>query len=144
MKANRRRGFIQAFSCFLLLVYSILAQADYIRSNDILTVDKPPTSSEDLYFPETDDIQPDKSDFKIISTILLSSTSGKRAATVTFRNLSSGQRILNNKQILAVFANGHKKSPSSFKHKFSGNQKITLNLNFGISTYPILSVYTNN
>ena len=118
--------------------------ADSIESEDILSIDKPAMSVSDLYFPDSEDIQPDKSDFKILSTILLSSKSGKRVATITFKNMSSGQRILTSKQILAVFANGHKKSPLTIKQTFSGNQKISLKLNFGLSNFPILAVYTRN
>lgn len=141
---KRRQIFNPATLYLLLQIFLIPVHADNDRTYDILTIDKPPVSHDDLYFPDTDDVHPDDSDFKILSSILLSSTSGQRSATVTFKNLSSGQRILNHKQVLAIFANGQKRSPLSFKQKFSGNQKITLNLNFGISTYPILSVYTNN
>ena len=133
-----------AISYLVLIIYCASLNADNIKSSDILSIDKPAISVSDLYFPDSQDIQPDKSDFKILSTLLLSSKSGKRVATITLKNLSSGQRILTNKQILAVFANGQKKAPLTFKQTFSGNQKISLSLNFGISNYPILDVYTNN
>ena len=131
-------------STLILFLFSVTVYADNTDADNVLTIDKPSISQTDLYFPETEHIQPDKSDFKIISSILLSSKSGKRTATVTFKNTSSGQRIMTNKDVLAVFANGQKKSPLTFKQKFSGKQKLSLNLNFGSSTYPILSVYTLN
>ena len=130
-------GLILSLAC--LYVY-----AETLNEQDILFIDKPVISHEDLFFPNQDDENPNKSDVKILSYFLLSSKSGERWATVTFENLSKGQRIFAKQNILAIFANGEKRPPINLKQKFSGNETITLNLNFGTSKFPILSLYTRN
>ena len=136
---------IQQLSIGLLVYLYLLSNyADGLKEEYILSIDKPIISHENLFFPNQDEVQPDKSDIQIISYILLSSKSGERWATVTFENLSKGQRILTKRNILAILANGKKKSPLNLKQKFAGNEKITLNLNFGINKFPILSLYARN
>ena len=129
--------------CLFILPLAVTTNAHDLKHDQVLTIDNPPAQLEDLSFPETESIQPDKSDFKIKSIILLSNTSGERHATVTFENTANGQRILTSDHVLAIFADGQKVSPKNLKHKFSRKQQITLNLNFGVRKFPILTVYTN-
>ena len=129
---------------FFLGLFSYFTYAAGLKEENILYIDKVHISDEQLFFLDQDDVLPDKSQIRILSYFLLSSKSGERWATVTFENLSSGQRILEKDDITAIFANGEKKPPINLKQKFSGNQKITLNLNFGVNKFPILSLYTRN
>ena len=128
----------------MVLLAGVKAHAGELNHKTILTIDKPGIQPEDLHFPNDENIQPEKSDIEIVSYILLSSEAGERRATVTFANTSNGQRILEKHHILALYANGERRPPLFFKQKFSGREKITLDLNFGASKFPILSVYTRN
>ena len=138
-----KKSILKLCCCVVAISLSPI-QADGLKHEDILTIETPKVTVTDLHFPETEDIQPDESDFKIASIILLSNKSGERLSTVTFENLSNGQRILSKEHILAILANGQKKHPFNVKQKFSGRQRISLTLNFGVSKFPILTVYTKN
>ena len=108
---------------FFLGLFSYFTYAAGLKEENILYIDKVHLSDEKLFFPNQDDVIPDKSQIKILSYFLLSSKSGERWATVTFENLSNGQRILEKNDITAIFANGEQKPPINLKQKFSGNQK---------------------
>lgn len=113
-------------------------------SDDILIINEGRPFKGDLVFVDGSEEEPKKSDFKIENYFLMSSRSGERWATITLRNSAKGQRILSEEQVMAVFANGEKRAPQSLKHTFSRDEIATFTVNFGVSKFPVLYVYTQN
>ncbi|HBC58369.1 MAG TPA: hypothetical protein DCZ03_14510 [Gammaproteobacteria bacterium] len=93
-----------------------------------------------LNFPETDGATADASNFEIKDYLLLSNGLGERRAVVTLINTATGQRILEGRQISARFANGDSRNAIGLSQKFSSQEHLTLNINFGRHIYPIMSI----
>lgn len=128
----------------ILMALQTNSYAEVYTSNEILTIDEPIPKIIHLEFPDENKIKPKISEFQLTSSILMSSRTGKRWATVTIKNNSSHQRILDREHIVAIFANGEKRYPTQLKHQFSGNEEITIIINFGESKFPILRVRVRN
>lgn len=128
----------------ILMALQTNSYAEVYTSDEILTIDEPTPKIIHLEFPDENKIKPKISEFQLTSSILMSSRTGKRWATVTIKNNSSHQRILDNEHIVAIFANGEKRHPTQLKHPFSGNEEITIVINFGESRFPILRVSVRN
>lgn len=129
---------------FMLLAYQPSAYADSYSHDEILTIDETIPEAVNLEFSDTNDLAPKIGEFKVLSSILMSNLTGERWATITIKNLSSHQRILDKEHIIAIFANGEKRNPLQAVHKFSSEEEITLILNFGESKFPILRVSVRN
>jgi len=127
-----------------LLAFHSNTNADIYSQDEILTIDKSIPGSINLEFSNASDLEPKISEFKVLSSILMSNTIGERLATVTIKNQSSHQRLLDREHIIAIFANGEKRNPTQAKHKFSGTEEITIIINFGKSKFPILRVNIRN
>lgn len=127
-----------------LLAFQNPSYAEDYPQNEILTIDESIPDTVNLEFSNEDDFVPKISEFKILSSILMSNLSGERWAAVTIKNLSSHQRLFNKEHIIAIFANGDKRNPIQAKHKFSGQEKTTITINFGESKFPILRVSVRN
>ena len=87
--------------------------------------------------------KPQVSDFQLVNYVAMSNEVGERWAVVTVRNSSSGGRAFENQHLMAVFADGVRKSPSEFKINFKGNETQTLTVSFGENKFPILSISTD-
>ncbi len=109
-----------------------------------LTIERGIANPEQYNFPNDDNIQPDKSDFEIINYVLLSNEEGERWVTVTLKNTASGNRIFDGEQIMALFADGKRFSPIKKSIRFERRETQTFAINFGISHFPILEIYTRN
>jgi hypothetical protein len=72
----------------------------------------------------------------------MSGENGERWATVTIRNTADGNRKFDSDQMLALFANGQRRSPHHFKRVVKERQTVTVTLSFGISKFPLLEIYT--
>ena len=116
---------------------------DY-TSNETLTIDEPTPKILNLMFPDENNIEPKISEFQLSSSILMSSRTGKRWATVTIKNNSSHHRLLDREHIVATFANGETRNPTQAKLQFTGNEEITIIINFGESKFPILRLSVRN
>jgi len=127
----------------LMVVQSSLNAESYFR-NEALQIDESIPESVNLEFSDASNLEPKISEFEILSSILMSNSSGERWATVTIKNLSSDQRLLDRDHIIAIFANGEKRNPIQAKHKFSGKEEISMIINFGQSKFPILRVSVRN
>ncbi len=125
---------------FLLLVFQHISYAESYSQGEALTIDETIPETVNLEFSDASDLSPKIGEFKILSSILMSNLSGERWATVTMKNLSSGQRILDKEHVVAIFANGEKRNPSQAEYRFSGQEEITMIINFGKSKFPILRV----
>ena len=128
---------------FLFSISSVMAK-DLPVTFDALTLDEPIANGIDLEFVDDDEIEPKVSDFKIVSSLQMSNRVGERWVTITLENTSSQQRLLDKEHIVAVFANGKRRNPVGLEHKFSGKEKVTKIINFGISKFPVLKVYVRN
>lgn len=65
-------------------------------------------------------------------------------AVLTLTNTSSGNRTLEQNNIIATFADGDKKSPLEFSLNFTGKETQSITVSFGESKFPILSINTNS
>lgn len=129
--------------CFLLLP-SLAVSAETYTRDEILTIDEPVSESLNLEFSDADELVAKMGEFKVLSTILMSNLSGERWATVTIKNVSSHQRLLDREHIIAIFADGEKRYPVQAEHKFSGNEEVTMIISFGKSKFPILGLSVRN
>ncbi len=127
-----------------LLAFQSNTNAECYSQGVILTIDKSIPESINLEFSNASDLEPKIGEFKVLSSILMSNTTGERWATVTIKNQSSHQRLLDREHIIAIFANGEKRNPIQAKHKISGDEEITIIINFGESKFPILRVSIRN
>lgn len=127
-----------------LLGFQSAVNADDYPGRDVFSIDDPVPADLNLEFDNDDDLEPKASDFKIVSSVLMSSPAGERRATITIKNTSNHQRLFDKEHIIAVFADGSKRTPFHVEHKFSGQEQVTLLLNFGLSRYPILKVIVKN
>ena len=113
----------------LLLVFLTFQASSYAESysqDEILVVDESISESVNLEFADASDLEPKIGEFKIVSSVLMSNRSGERWATVTIKNLTPFQRLLDREHIVAIFANGEKRNPIEAEHKFSGEEEITM------------------
>lgn len=136
-------GLIRATLAVLALgLTAFSAAAENRLPSGALTIDRQVEPEENISFPNERNIHPVPSDFRVISYILMSSEAGERWAAVTFENAANGQRVLNNNNVMALFANGDRRQPLEFNRKFEANERYTLTLNFGQRKFPVLTVYT--
>ena len=112
--------------------------------SEVLTPDKTIIGGELIQFPNDSHTLPDKSDFKLLNSIIMSNLKGERWATITVKNLAQGRRTLNQDQVLALFADGTRRFPLSFTQEFKSEQTTSLIINFGTSKFPILKIMTRN
>jgi len=128
--------------CFVLLgaVFSVNA------NNHVLSVDQVAVQGMQFAFENDAQSKPKNSDFTLLNTVLMSSEQGKRVAVVTVRNDASGSRILEGAHLMALFADGQRKTPLSMTEgvKLARGERRSFTVSFGEADYPILSVFTSN
>ena len=126
----------------LMLITNSYAESDV--KNEILTIDEPVPDTLNLEFSDGNTLEAKTGEFKIKSLVLMSNLAGERWATVTIKNVSSYQRILDKEHIIALFANGERRNPVHAEHKFSGQEETTMIITFGESKFPVLKVMVRN
>lgn len=128
----------------LLIIILLASHASQLSAKDrnAFSIDRAISSNIEFNFPNNDNIYPDKSDFKVINYVSMSNEYGQRKVTVTLQNTSTGDRIFVSDHIMALYANGHRSSPSEKKIRFKGKEVQTLTLSFSTSEFPILQIYT--
>ena len=129
---------------FIMLTIGLLSSGMAMAVDDVLTVDRSVSGSFQSSFPNENNIQPDISDFKVLNSVLMSNEAGERWAVITVENLASGQRTLNQNQLMALFANGERLTPHIFKRRFLANEILSITLTFGEHKFPILEIYPRN
>lgn len=122
---------------FLLFISFSCASAD-----DVFNIDRVVSDKVDFEFTNNYEIQPNISDFAVVNYVVMSNENGVRKAVVTLKNLSSGSRIFQSEQMLALFADGERRSPEPYKQKFKREETISMTLSFGQRLFPILQIYT--
>jgi len=127
---------------FILLI--LISISTYANEETVLTVDRVITHNLELAFDNEKNIQPKASEFELLNYIVMSNELGERWAVVTIKNNASGNRILVNQHIMALFANGERAYPSSLKTTFEENETKSLTVLFGENKFPILSISSNS
>jgi len=127
-----------------ILAFQSNTNAELYFQDEILSIDRSISESISMEFSNASDLEPKIGEFEVLSSILMSNTVGERWATVTIKNQSSHQRLLDKEHIIAIFANGEKRNPIQAKHKMSGHEEMSIIINFGESKYPILRVSVRN
>jgi hypothetical protein len=112
--------------------------------DEALTIDRTSVNPAELNFPNDDNTFPKISDFEVLNFVLMSTYNGERWATVTLRNKANGSRKLQRDHIMALFADGRRRAPANFNHRFEGKEVLSFTLSFGQSKFPVLSVYTRD
>lgn len=110
------------------------------NQTDTLTVDRVATNNLQLAFPNDSNIQPKPSDFELINYVVMSNEVGERWAVITLNNTSTGSRVLEQSNLIALFADGKRSPPLAFKVSFEGNETQTITVSFGENKFPILSI----
>ncbi|WP_153914496.1 hypothetical protein [Shewanella sp. TC10] len=113
-----------------------------IAETEILTVDRSVSGSFQSSFDNPQKVFADISDFQVINCVLMSNDKGERWAVITVNNTANGQRTLNQKHLLALFANGDRIMPAAFTTRFERNESLSITINFGENKFPILEVYS--
>lgn len=121
----------------LLFISFSCASAD-----DVFNIDRVVSENVEIKFTNDDDVQPDRSDFDVVNYVVMSNENGVRKAVVTLKNVSSGSRIFQSEQMLALFADGERRAPVAYKQKFKREETISMTLSFGQRLFPILQIYT--
>ncbi len=129
------------FIVAVLIIFSSVIQAN---ESEVLSVDRSVSRNIKLSFPNDRNITPKLSDFEINNYVLMSNEEGERWAVITITNLSSGNRMLEEQHLLALFANGDRRSPLEYKLRFAGNETQSFTVSFGESKFPILLIYSSN
>lgn len=131
---------------YYFLISCLLASFNASANNQVLSVDQVALQGVQFAFENDAKIKPKSSDFTVINTVLMSSEQGSRVAVVTIRNDASGSRIIENEHLMALFANGSRKSPLSIPDgvKLEDGEQRSFTISFGESDYPILTVYTSS
>ena len=138
---NKKMSIDSVVLSSLLLSQISMAHADEDR-DQVLTIDRTVINSSQIQFPNEKNINPKASSFEVINYVLMSSPIGERWATVTLKNTATGSRKFDSSKVMALLANGSRVKPHSYNYMFDGNQTLTLSLNFGVSKFPLLEVYT--
>jgi len=122
-----------------LLLLSFSSQGN---ETEVLTVDRVAPNNLELAFPNDRNIKPKSSDFELVNYVVMSNEIGERWAVVTVTNSSTGGRTLENGHIMALFADGSRKSPLALKVTFEGKETKSITVSFGENKFPILSITT--
>lgn len=120
-----------------LILLSFTSQAS---ETEALTIDRSVLSNLELAFPNDKNVKPQSSAFELINYVLMSNESGERWAVITLKNSSSGNRVLEHKHLMALFANGKRKNPLALKLNFEAEETQSITVSFGSSKFPILSI----
>jgi len=124
----------------IIAVIILLSFTSQASETEALTVDRSVVNNLELAFPNDKNVKPELSEFELINYVLMSNESGERWAVITLKNSSSGSRVLNQKHLMALFANGRRKSPGELKLNFEAQEIQSITVSFGTSEFPILAI----
>lgn len=121
----------------VLFLFTCTTFAD---EKEVLTVDRIISHNIELAFDNDKNEKPKLSEFELVNYILMSNDLGERWAVVTVKNQASGNRILENDHLMALFANGERSKPAHLKLNFFANETKSLTISFGENKFPLLSI----
>ncbi len=134
---------LRLFFALILILFAENSFATECQSgeySDSLIVDPIVPQTLQLHFPNEENIQPDISNFEIISAVTMSNEDGERWATLAIVNSASGRRTLSSRHLMAIFADGSRHFAQNVEHTFNAREEVTLPLFFGCSKFPILKL----
>lgn len=111
-------------------------------NQNVISVDRVVPHSVEFAFPNERNVLPELSDFQVKNFVLMSNENGERFAVVTIQNLANGSRTLNHKHLMAQVSNGERIRPLAFEQMFKDNETLSLTIQFGESTFPLLTIYS--
>ena len=129
---------------YIFLVLVLCPWTTHAEELDVLTVDRIISTHISMAFPNEKNIRPKIGDFEITNYVLMSNGIGERWSVITLTNLSSGHRNFEHGHLMALFADGNRKSPLEYKLGFRGKETQSITVSFGEHKFPILSIYTSN
>lgn len=129
---------------YIVLALMVFSSAIQAEDTEVLNVDRSVANNINLSFPNDNNIKPKAGDFEIVNYVLMSNEMGERWSVITLTNLSSGNRDLEQDHLMALFADGSRKSPLQYKLNFKGNETQSITVSFGEYKFPILSIYSSN
>lgn len=112
------------------------------RTDKTLTFEPTPYQNTKLHCENDNDIFPANNDFDLLNYSIMSSEEGERFAFITLHNTSSGQRIFTQDQLIAILGDCSRKQPLAIEKKFAGDEIISLQVNLGLSRFPVLKLIT--
>ena len=120
--------------------------AQYLNASPTNTISIDPVlpSGLALSYPNESNKQPLQSEFKLLQSIFMSNRVGERWAVITVKNTASGNRSLEHKHLMAIFADGQRHSPEPFKINVAAQQARSITVYFGQNQFPLLVVNTAN
>lgn len=125
---------------YIIPALFFIAFASNAKETEVLTVDRVVSNNIILSFPNDQNLKAKPSDFKLVNYVIMSNDIGERWAVLTLTNTSSGNRVLEQDHLLALFADGTRKMPLAIKLNFEGRETQSLTVSFGESKFPILSI----
>lgn len=129
---------------FLTIQLMCITFISNANETDVLTIDRVVSNNIALAFPNESNQQPKFSDFEVNNYVTMSNELGERWAVITLTNTSTGNRVFEEKHIMALFADGKRKNPKTLKLHFEGKETQSITVLFGQSKFPILSIHSNN
>lgn len=129
---------------YIVLALMVFSSAIQAEDTEVLNVDRSVANNINLSFPNDNNIKPKAGDFEIVNYVLMSNEKGERWSVITLTNLSSGNRDLEQDHLMALFADGSRKSPLQYKLNFKGKETQSITVSFGEYKFPILSIYSSN
>ncbi|MCJ8297256.1 MAG: hypothetical protein MJK15_22915 [Colwellia sp.] len=129
---------------YIVLALMVFSSAIQAEDTEVLNVDRSVANNINLSFPNDNNIKPKAGDFEIVNYVLMSNEMGERWSVITLTNLSSGNRDLEQDHLMALFADGSRKSPLQYKLNFKGKETQSITVSFGEYKFPILSIYSSN
>lgn len=109
---------------------------------DVLTFDKLPQSVASAEIRVEDPLEPLAGSFALVSFAPMSSRRGARQALVTVKNTAAGARILDQRHLVATFADGFQALPRPFRERVDAGALFSTRLDFGTHAYPMIRVET--
>lgn len=128
----------------LILLATTLPLTGLANDDEVLNIDRSVSADLQLAFPNDENIVPNQSDFDVLNYVLMSNELGERFAVITLKNTASGNRGFEQKYLMALFADGTRKSPDAIKLNFRAKEIQSVTVAFGMSKFPILEVYANS
>ena len=122
------------------LLGSLAVNAEDLYSDTSLKFENLPFKNAEINCDNDDRLDPKSNDFELHDYAVMSSELGERFALLMIKNTSSGQRILNQEHIVAIFGNCERKLPNTFEQKFSSGESLTVTVNFGLNRFPIVKL----
>ncbi len=110
--------------------------------NDAPHFDRPIAKELPIELQIEEDLNPTRSEFKIVDFAFLSSESGDRWAMVIVQNQALDSRTFTEDQLIGFFADGRHRKPIRLRERIEGSKTETIVISFGDSDTPLVQLLT--